>query len=120
VKTVKSLLGVADIHAISHITGGGLVDNIERLLPDGLTAVIDTKSWDVPPIFPFLKDAGKIEELEMMRTFNNGVGLAIIVPAGEIDKVTSTLKGIGESPVVIGGIEKTVGGVKEGERVIFR
>ncbi len=119
VKTVKSLLGKVDIHAISHITGGGLVDNIERLLPEGITAVIETSKWDVPPIFRFIQEAGKIDELEMMRTFNNGVGLAIIIPFDAADLVTSTLKGIGESPAVIGEITKAKGKVVEGGRVRF-
>ncbi|MBN1572155.1 MAG: phosphoribosylformylglycinamidine cyclo-ligase [Deltaproteobacteria bacterium] len=121
VKMAKSLfLGEVKIHAISHITGGGLVDNIERLLPEGLSAVIDTKSWDVPPIFRFIKEAGKIEELEMMRTFNNGIGLALIVPSDEVDKAVSILKKSGESPSVIGGIERKKGEAKEGGRVLFR
>jgi phosphoribosylformylglycinamidine cyclo-ligase len=116
VKTIKALLGNVKIHGISHITGGGLVDNIERLLPEGSRAVIDTKSWDPPEIFRFLMDAGKIEKLEMLRTFNNGIGLAIIVPAKEAEKSTKALKNIGEAPRLIGEIEKMKDG---GERVIF-
>ena len=107
VKTIKALLSKTPIHAISHITGGGLVDNIERLLPQGLAAVIDTKSWDTPPIFEFLKSAGNIDRLEMMRTFNNGIGLALIVPTDTVDKAVDILKGIGEMVSVIGQIDKS-------------
>lgn len=116
VKTVKSLLGKTPVHGISHITGGGLVDNIERLLPEGLKAVIDTKSWELPQIFRFIKDAGKIDRLEMMRTFNNGIGLAIIVPADAADESMNILGKIGETPRLIGEIGKMKEG---GERVVF-
>jgi phosphoribosylformylglycinamidine cyclo-ligase len=117
VKTAKALLGKTPINAISHITGGGLVDNIERLLPQGLSAVIDTKSWDVPPIFEFLKSAGNIDRLEMMRTFNNGIGLALIVPTETVDKAMNILEGIGEAPSVIGKVEKSIEG-KSSEGVV--
>lgn len=116
VKTVKALLGKVKIHGIAHITGGGLVDNIERLLPEELMAVIDTKSWEPPEIFRFLMDAGNIEKLEMLRTFNNGIGLAIIVPADAADESTKALEKIGEAPRIIGEIEKIK---DDGERVIF-
>lgn len=114
INMIKALLGNVDIAAIAHITGGGLVDNIGRLLPVGLGAKIDVKGWEPPPIFRFLKDAGKIADLEMMRTFNNGIGLALIVDKSVADKAQRLLADIGESPSVIGQIKK----IKKGDQTV--
>jgi len=114
IKTIKALLGKVNIAAIAHITGGGLVDNIGRLLPAGLGAEIDVRNWDPPPIFKFLKGAGKIEETEMMRTFNNGIGLAIIADINAANKAQKILSGIGEKSSIIGEIKK----IKEGDEAV--
>ncbi len=106
VKTVRALLGSVAITAIAHITGGGLIDNIERLLPEGLSAVLDMKAWEVPPIFRFLQEGGNVEKSEMLRTFNNGIGLAIAVRKRDADRALTILRTSGERPIVIGGIEK--------------
>jgi phosphoribosylformylglycinamidine cyclo-ligase len=106
VKPLRTLFDKVTVTAVSHITGGGLVDNIERLLPEGLSAVIDTTTWEIPPIFTVLREAGRIEPLEMMRTFNNGIGLAVIVREREASRALTTLKTSGERAAVIGKIEK--------------
>jgi phosphoribosylformylglycinamidine cyclo-ligase len=106
VKTVRALLGSVAITAIAHITGGGLIDNIERLLPEGLSAVLDMSAWEIPPIFRFLQEGGNVEKSEMLRTFNNGIGLAMAVRKRDADRALSILRTSGERPIVIGTIEK--------------
>jgi phosphoribosylformylglycinamidine cyclo-ligase len=92
------------IHGLAHITGGGLADNIIRVIPDACNIVIDRKSWEPPPIFSFLQQAGNISEAEMMRTFNNGVGMVAIVPEKSASDVLLRLQGMNEDPVIIGEI----------------
>ncbi len=71
------------VAGLAHITGGGLTDNIPRVLPEGTAAEIDTATWTVPPLFRFLQETGNVEPGEMFRTFNMGVGMVVIVPGGE-------------------------------------
>ncbi|MDZ7705933.1 MAG: phosphoribosylformylglycinamidine cyclo-ligase [Trueperaceae bacterium] len=80
-------LATADVlvHSLAHITGGGLVDNLPRALPDGLSARIDTSSWTVPPLFRFLQQQGDIDTEEMFRVFNMGVGMIAVIPADACD-----------------------------------
>ena len=106
VRAIRALLTKVSISALAHITGGGLVDNIERLLPEGLAAVIDRRSWNIPPIFGFLQKAGSVDPLEMMRTFNNGIGMAVIVREASADNALRILRTTGEDSSVIGRIEK--------------
>ncbi len=75
---VHPLLEGGRIKGMAHITGGGITDNLPRVLPHGTGAVVRTKSWDVPPIFRFLQDAGRVNDDEMRRTFNMGIGLIIV------------------------------------------
>ncbi|HDR17116.1 MAG TPA: phosphoribosylformylglycinamidine cyclo-ligase [Desulfobacteraceae bacterium] len=93
------------IYGISHITGGGLIDNIPRMLPRRCKAVIDTGSWTPQPIFSYLQKAGKIPEREMMRTFNSGLGLVIVVNEKETEDVLQRLDAIGERAYLIGTVE---------------
>lgn len=105
---VKNLLQLArevDIRALSHITGGGLPENIPRVLPDGLTAAIDTNSWTLPPVFQWLKEAGGVATEEMYRTFNCGVGMVVCVPANQRELALDTLNALGEKVWQIGVIE---------------
>jgi len=106
VRAIRALVGTVTITALAHITGGGLVDNIERLLPGGLSAVIDRESWEVPPIFAFLQRAGSVDSIEMLRTFNNGIGMAVIVRERTANKALKILRTMGEDAAVIGRIEK--------------
>jgi len=93
------------IYGISHITGGGLIDNLPRILPRQCKAVIDTSSWTTPPIFQYLQRAGKIPMREMMRTFNNGLGLVIVVSEEDTSEVLLRLKAMGETAYPIGSVE---------------
>jgi len=103
-KTIANLLRDFQIHGMAHITGGGLIDNIERILPHGCIARISMKSWDIPPIFPYLQAKGGISEEEMLRTFNNGVGMVLAVSAPEAEDIMLRLKGLKEKAYVIGEV----------------
>ncbi len=94
------------VKGIAHITGGGLPDNIMRILPSACQAVIFKKSWNVPPIFDFLKTRGQIPEEEMLRVFNCGVGLVMVVPKENTDEILLNLKAMEENPFLIGEIRK--------------
>ncbi|MBN1881308.1 MAG: phosphoribosylformylglycinamidine cyclo-ligase [Deltaproteobacteria bacterium] len=107
VKALSVLTDTVEVSALAHITGGGLIDNIRRLLPPGVRAEIRTDTWEAPPIFQVLKDAGKIEHREMFRTFNNGIGMAVILPAEKKDAAMEALATAGEKPVLIGEIAPT-------------
>ncbi|RUO78928.1 phosphoribosylformylglycinamidine cyclo-ligase [Idiomarina tyrosinivorans] len=110
VKSVLELLKQVDVHAISHITGGGFWENIPRVLPDNAKAVIDGNSWDWPVIFDWLQDNGNVTTKEMYRTFNCGVGLVMAVPAGDADKAVELLNASGEHAWQIGTIEEKAAG----------
>ena len=94
-----------NIYGISHITGGGLIDNLPRILPKQCKAVIDTSKWTPPPIFQYLQRAGNIPTKDMMRTFNCGLGLVIVVSEQETSEVLLRLKAMGEIAYHIGSVE---------------
>jgi phosphoribosylformylglycinamidine cyclo-ligase len=104
VETVLNILRDFSISGISHITGGGLTDNVPRILPKSCQAVIHWGSWPVPPIFPFLQEKGNIPPEEMRRTFNNGIGLALVLDDKGVDEVLQRLEALGEQGYVIGEI----------------
>ena len=83
VKTVLNLVRDFPIHGIAHITGGGFTDNIPRVVPKGCKAVIHRGTWPILPIFKVLQEGGRMGEEEMLRTFNNGIGLVLIVPSSQ-------------------------------------
>ena len=106
---VRSLLPLVQerrIKGLAHITGGGLLENIPRVLPDGCHAVVDTGRWDLPPIFALLQEAGHIASEEMARTFNCGVGMAVIVAGADVSGVGRALEGAGETVFEIGRVEE--------------
>ncbi len=105
---VKSLLGLiakSPVHALAHITGGGLLENIPRVLPENATAVIDTNAWTRPAVFDWLQQGGNIEEHEMHRTLNCGVGMVICVPSDTAASALEFLNTNGETAFVLGTIE---------------
>ena len=105
---VKSLLPVireGRIGALAHITGGGLLENIPRVLPDGCHAVVDADAWPLPRLFAFLQAGGAIEPAELARTFNCGIGMVAIVSESDADAVTQTLEAAGEIVHRIGNVE---------------
>jgi phosphoribosylformylglycinamidine cyclo-ligase len=104
---VRSLLPLVQegrIKGLAHITGGGLLENIPRVLPDGCHAILDAARWDLPPIFALLQRGGRIAPEEMARTFNCGVGMVVVVAAEQADAVADKLKGAGEAVIEIGRI----------------
>ncbi|RLB21834.1 MAG: phosphoribosylformylglycinamidine cyclo-ligase [Deltaproteobacteria bacterium] len=105
VRPVANLRRDFRVFGISHITGGGFFDNIPRMLPNACKAVIQKSSWTPPPIFPFLKKMGGIEDKEMMRVFNNGIGLVIVVSEADASEVLLRLKAMGETAYLIGWVE---------------
>ena len=107
VKTILNLTRDFNIGGIAHITGGGITGNLPRVIPKGCKAIVRRKSWDIPPIFSFLKEKGKIAEEEMLRTFNNGIGLILIVRPKEIEDLLARLHSLGEKAFIIGEVGKT-------------
>jgi phosphoribosylformylglycinamidine cyclo-ligase len=112
VKTVLRLLKEFHVHGIAHITGGGFTDNIPRIIPPGCKAVIRKNTWPVPRIFKVIQEGGNISEPEMLRTFNNGIGMVLAVPKKETQRILTRLRGLREKAYLIGEIVKA--GKKEG------
>jgi len=106
VNAVRELAATVDIHGIAHITGGGLVENLPRVLPDNACAVINRKSWTRPAIFKWLQKAGKVAEFEMLRTFNCGIGMVLCIPEEECKVALATLNRNEEFAFKIGRIEE--------------
>ncbi len=105
VNTVAALKKEFDLHGIAHITGGGLLENLDRVLPEACRAVIKIASWPRPPLFQMLQKWGSIAEEEMQRVFNCGIGLMLVVPAQQSAKVLQRLTELGEHAWAIGQIE---------------
>ncbi len=105
-KSVLNLLRDFSVNGIAHITGGGLLENIPRILPNGCKALINRTSWEMPAIFRALQDGGNIDDTEMFRTFNCGIGMVLAVPNRDIDEIMIRLSGLHEQAFVIGEIAK--------------
>ena len=106
---VKSLLPLVReglIGALAHITGGGLLENIPRVLPDNCHAIVDADAWTLPPLFAFLQAGGAIEPGELARTFNCGIGMVAIVSRTDVAAVTAALEAAGEMVHLIGRVEE--------------
>lgn len=103
-ETVQHLIRDLPIQGLAHITGGGIMNNIIRIIPQVCGITIRRGSWDVPPIFSFLQAAGNVDETEMMRTFNNGIGLVAVVPEENAQDVLNRLTATGEQAWVIGEV----------------
>jgi phosphoribosylformylglycinamidine cyclo-ligase len=101
---ILGLLKDLPIHGLAHITGGGLSENIIRIIPETCMLRIKKGSWDIPPIFSYLKEAGKIADEEMMRTFNNGIGMVAIVPEKSADEVMERFAAANEKTFLIGDV----------------
>ncbi|MED4953589.1 phosphoribosylformylglycinamidine cyclo-ligase [Paenibacillus macerans] len=104
VKPVLSLLERVDVKGMAHITGGGFIENIPRVLPEGVNVEIESGSWPILPIFELLQQKGDVSNRDMFTTFNMGVGLVIIVAADQAEAALQTLRESGESPYVIGKV----------------
>ncbi|GGI91748.1 phosphoribosylformylglycinamidine cyclo-ligase [Halopseudomonas pertucinogena] len=118
---VKALLQLiretGAVKAMAHITGGGLLENIPRVLPEGASASIDLASWQRPAVFDWLQEQGNVDETEMHRVLNCGVGMVICVGADQAERAMNVLQQAGEQPWVIGSIEQ---GAANGEAVVLR
>ena len=99
------------VHALAHITGGGLTDNLPRVLPDGLQAIIKLGCWDIPPVFRILAEKGQVPEDDMLRTFNLGVGMVLAVPPKCLEKALKSLRESGYPGFPMGNVVKGDGGV---------
>jgi phosphoribosylformylglycinamidine cyclo-ligase len=114
-KIAAKLFAKFDIKGAAHITGGGITGNLPRVLPPGARAVIERKSWPVPPIFGVIQEIGGVAQAEMDATFNNGLGMIFVVGKNQADGVLRVLKSMGEKSYVIGEIRKgTHGAVLRG------
>jgi phosphoribosylformylglycinamidine cyclo-ligase len=106
VKPLLRMIKEFDIRSLAHITGGGLTENIPRVLPKNAKAVLDTRSWQRPEIFNWLQHKGNVTEMEMHRTFNCGIGMVMCVPETQVENAISMLRDLGERASLIGSIEK--------------
>ena len=104
VKPLLALLAEVEVHALAHITGGGLPENLPRVLPEGLMATIDRGSWRRPAIFDWLQTEGGIADAELYRTFNCGLGMAVVLPEASVDPALALLAQHGESAWIAGRI----------------
>ncbi|MFT5483066.1 MAG: phosphoribosylformylglycinamidine cyclo-ligase [Halieaceae bacterium] len=114
VKPLLSLMQEVQVKALSHITGGGLLENIPRVLPQACGAQIDVRSWQIPAVFEWLQSAGNIDRQEMYRTFNCGVGMVLCVDPADVEKTVELLRANGEQAWLLGSVEAATGA---GERV---
>lgn len=109
VKALSPLFKAGVVKGVAHITGGGFIENIPRMIPDGLAAHINLGSWPVLPIFDVLEKAGSIDHMEMFNIFNMGIGMVLAVSAEDADKTMELLKSNGEAGYVLGNIVKKTG-----------
>jgi phosphoribosylformylglycinamidine cyclo-ligase len=103
---IRKLVDAEAVSAMAHITGGGITENLPRVLPKGMAAIVEMGSWPSQPLFEHLQKLGNIEHAEMMRTFNMGIGMVLVVPAKKFKKVQSILDRAGEKGFTIGRIVK--------------
>jgi phosphoribosylformylglycinamidine cyclo-ligase len=111
VKPLLALMGQVALHGLSHITGGGLVDNIPRVIPDGLEVVLERKAWRREPVFEWLQQQGRVSDAEMYRVFNCGIGMTIQLGPDDADKAIGLLRDAGQEALVIGEVRSGSRGV---------
>ncbi|GIT87299.1 MULTISPECIES: phosphoribosylformylglycinamidine cyclo-ligase [Roseobacter] len=104
VKQALAAIDAGGVHALAHITGGGLTENLPRVLPEGLGADIDLGTWSLPAVFRWMAQTGGMEEAEMLKTFNCGLGMILVVAEKEADALTELLAGLGEDVARIGRV----------------
>jgi len=111
VKALLKLVSELPVHGLSHITGGGLVDNIPRVIPDGLEVILERRAWRREPVFEWLQSAGRVADQEMYRVFNCGIGMTIQVAAKDADRAAAILREAGQESAVIGEVKSGTRGV---------
>lgn len=107
VRSIRQAFENSTLNALAHITGGGLVENLPRVIPDGLRAVVNTSAWQRPEIFDWLQDTGNIDSNEMYRTFNCGIGMVLCVPIESVGPLEASLKASGEEVFQIGEVTES-------------
>lgn len=105
VKPLLEVMKQVPVKGLAHITGGGLTENVPRVLPEGVQAVLDSKLWEMPPLFQWLQQAGNVATDEMHRVFNCGIGMVVVVSADNVEKTIEILKESGETVFMIGSIK---------------
>ena len=111
VKPLLRLIAELPVHGLAHITGGGLVENIPRVLPDGLEVVLERKAWRREVVFDWLQRQGQVADAEMYRVFNCGIGMTVHVQPGDADRAIGILRGLGQEALVIGEVRSGTRGV---------
>lgn len=111
-RPVQALMEKVTVQGLAHITGGGLVDNMPRILPDNCNAQFDRSNWDVPQVYRFMEETGDVDHDEMYRVFNMGIGMVVAVAPEDLDQSLELLKASGEEPAVIGSIKEGHGSVE--------
>jgi len=120
VDSILKVLRNYKLNGLVHNTGGGFIDNVPRILPNGCRAVIDPATWEIPPVFNYLMEKGHVSTEEMYRTFNMGIGMMVIVDENIAEDVVHQFNALGENPQIIGEIEQVRGETEEMERVIIK
>ncbi|MBU0994077.1 MAG: phosphoribosylformylglycinamidine cyclo-ligase [Proteobacteria bacterium] len=103
-ETIQHIIKDLPVHGLAHITGGGIDDNIIRVIPKTCKVRIESGSWEIPPVFQFLKQAGNVPDGEMRRTFNLGIGMIAVVPEDSAQEVLQRLNAMGETSLIIGDV----------------
>jgi phosphoribosylformylglycinamidine cyclo-ligase len=111
VKPLLALLGALPVHGLAHITGGGLVLNIPRVLPAGLEVILERTAWPRDPVFEWLQAQGRVDEREMYRVFNCGIGMTVHVAAADAERAMTILRTVGQDSRVIGKVQSGTRGV---------
>ncbi|KNG92789.1 phosphoribosylformylglycinamidine cyclo-ligase [Pseudaestuariivita atlantica] len=104
VKPALAAIKTGGVHGLAHITGGGITENLPRVLPDALGAEVDLTAWKLPPVFRWLAEVGGVEEAEMLKTFNAGIGMIVVAAASEAEAVAVALHEAGETVVPLGRV----------------
>ncbi len=105
VKPALAAIRAGGVHGLAHITGGGLTENLPRVLPEGMGATIDLSSWQLPPVFRWLAETGGMEQAELLKTFNAGIGMIVVVAADRAEPLAALLAEAGETVSVLGSVE---------------
>ena len=103
---MRKLIDGELVHAMAHITGGGITDNLPRVLPKGTAAIVEMGTWPVLPVFAHLQKLGNVPQEEMMRTFNMGIGMVLVVSAKKFKRVQALIEKCGEKSCLIGRVVK--------------
>jgi phosphoribosylformylglycinamidine cyclo-ligase len=103
-RAMRPLLAQGLVKGMAHVTGGGITENLPRVLPEGTSASIDARAWEIPPLFRLIQQRGKISTDEMFRAFNMGIGLIVVAALDKIDDAIDLLERIGERPVSLGHV----------------